>query len=280
MNTITFGPMLIVDTQCHVGLNWFEPVEMLVFQMDRNDVEKAILIQYWGMHHNEYLMECMQHFPGRFGAVICIDPSDPQAIDHLEKAAENPGVVGLRLKTSVRSPGDDPYLIWRRTGELDLAISCYTYDVAQTSDPAFHELVAAVPNTRIALEHLAGMHPGHKNGDPSTLEPPYTGYKAALELAKFPNTYIKFAGFGEFSPRPPVFKAEFGFDEIPPLLDMAYEAFGASRMMWGSDHPPVSKREGYQNALVGPQEYGLFSGQDELDWAFGKTAASVWRNRG
>ena len=33
------------------------------------------------------------------------------------------------------------------------------------------------------------------------------------------------------------------------ILTMAYEAFGPERLMWGSDYPPVSGREGYANAL-------------------------------
>ena len=33
------------------------------------------------------------------------------------------------------------------------------------------------------------------------------------------------------------------------------EAFGPRRIMWGSDYPPVSSREGYLNSLRTPQEY-------------------------
>jgi L-fuconolactonase len=36
---------------------------------------------------------------------------------------------------------------------------------------------------------------------------------------------------------------------IPPFIEMAYRAFGPERIMWGSDFPPVSHREGYGNAL-------------------------------
>jgi predicted TIM-barrel fold metal-dependent hydrolase len=36
---------------------------------------------------------------------------------------------------------------------------------------------------------------------------------------------------------------------------MTYEAFGASRIMWGSDFPPVAGREGYRNALQSPMDH-------------------------
>ena len=39
---------MIIDTHCHVGVNWFEPVESLLFQMNENDVEKALIVQHGG----------------------------------------------------------------------------------------------------------------------------------------------------------------------------------------------------------------------------------------
>jgi len=135
--------MIIVDTHCHAGINWFEPVEIVLYQMNRNSVDKALLIQYWGNHHNQYLLECIQRFPGRFAAVVSVDISKPDALTTLEGLAKQSGVVGLRLKPDDRSPGDDPLAIWRKAGELGLPISCYVWNVNQTSDPEFHSLVAA-----------------------------------------------------------------------------------------------------------------------------------------
>ena len=47
--------MLIIDTHCHAGKNWFEPIEVLEFQMDRNGVDKALLVQHGGTFDNGYL---------------------------------------------------------------------------------------------------------------------------------------------------------------------------------------------------------------------------------
>jgi L-fuconolactonase len=58
---------------------------------------------------------------------------------------------------------------------------------------------------------------------------------------------------------------------------MAIDAFGANRLMWGSDFPPVARREGYRNALRLPMERVGFKSQDDKDWVFGKTAASLFR---
>ena len=58
---------------------------------------------------------------------------------------------------------------------------------------------------------------------------------------------------------------------------MALEAFGPQRMMWGSDYPPVSSREGYDNALRFPMDYFRALSEDERAWIFGRTAMKVWK---
>ena len=69
---------------------------------------------------------------------------------------------------------------------------------------------------------------------------------------------------------------KFRFDEILPLIDMAYEAFGPQRMMYGSDYPPVRRREGYRNSLQGVLELPIWKNQEEKDWAFGKAALAAF----
>ena len=47
--------MVVVDTHCHASASWFEPVEVLLDQMNRNGVDKAALIQFRGVFDNSYL---------------------------------------------------------------------------------------------------------------------------------------------------------------------------------------------------------------------------------
>ena len=56
--------MHIVDTHCHTTPVWYEPVESLLFQMDRNNVEKAVLIQIMGNFDNEYQFRQRRQIPG------------------------------------------------------------------------------------------------------------------------------------------------------------------------------------------------------------------------
>ena len=71
--------------------------------------------------------------------------------------------------------------------------------------------------------------------------------------------------------------AQFGIEEIPPLPDMAYRAFGPQRRLWGSDYPSVGTREGYRNSLRGVLELPLFKSPEEKDWAFVTTAVRAFK---
>jgi L-fuconolactonase len=271
--------MPIVDTHCHVSPVYYEPVEVLLFQMDRAGVDHAILIQMREEYDHTYQFECQRRYPGRFASVVLVDHTRPDAPAQLARLAE-PGAVGVRLRADVRSPGDDPLAIWREAERLGLAVSCQGGGGALASD-AFAQLVQAVPRLPIVLEHLAGQHglsgrgqaaerSGGRQADDGVL-------RAVLSLARFPNVYVKIPGLGEFCERAMPVTHPFPFVRpIPPLLDLFYDAFGPGRLMWGSDYPPVSSREGYANALRLPmQELGGKSGADRA-LIFGETALKVF----
>jgi L-fuconolactonase len=88
---------------------------------------------------------------------------------------------------------------------------------------------------------------------------------------------MKIPGLGEFCQRPMPFVQPFPFDPVRPLIEMAIEAFGPRRLMWGSDFPPVASREGYRNALRWPMEQVNFTGEEDKEWIFGKTATTLWK---
>lgn len=260
--------MTVVDTHCHAGRNWFEPVELLLHQMNANAVDRAVLIQHRGTYDNTYLFECARRFPGRFAVLVMVDTSQENAGEALEKWAAQ-GAVGIRLGPAERSPGPDPLAIWRTAARLGLVVSSLG-DVDEFASEDFRHLVAELSDLPIIIEHLAGVRQG--------AEPPYATYKKALALAGYPNTYIKVGGLGEISARPQVLQSAFAFGHTPPLIEMACDAFGPRRLMWGSDYPPVSGREGYSNALNGIKEYPAFrDNQTDRDWVMGKTALSVFR---
>ncbi|MHB9090554.1 MAG: amidohydrolase family protein, partial [Chloroflexota bacterium] len=235
--------VVIVDSHCHVNRDWFEPVDTLLFEMDRNDVEGAILIQIGSEYDNTYQFECQRRYPGRFASVVRVDPARPTAGDDLARLRDQ-GANGVRFTVSTRSPGADPLALWRKADELGLPVSCLATAPGEYASEAFAEVIAQIPNLPIVVEHLGAFNL------PDDEKNPYPVRRKVFALAKYPNVYLKIHGLGEFTPRTVPFAEPRPFGpQIPPLQQMAYEAFGADRIMWGSDFPPVAGREGYRNAL-------------------------------
>ena len=258
--------MLVIDTHCHAGRSWFEPIEILELEMDRNGVHKAVLIQHGGTYDNTYLLQEAAWRPGRFKVAVLVDPESPDPLGDLARLAER-GAAGVRIAPrrplrqgrTIRplAPGGRPRSRGHEPGQGVRV--CLRRLRAGFSTPA--------PTPTSILEHLAGA---------GIDEPPYADFAAALRHGERGNTSIKVPGLGEICARPPRLLPELEFDHVPPLFEMARDAFGVKRMMWGSDFPPSAAREGYANTLRGVMEHPAFAGGDDIEWVMGRTAERVW----
>jgi L-fuconolactonase len=264
--------MRIVDSHCHVSPVWYEPVESLLFQMDRNGVERAVLVQMNGQANNAYQLEVVHRFPDRLVCVAWLQAEQPDACDQLRRLADE-GISGVRIGAEVRSPGGDPLAVWRAAADCGLTVTSGGSS-EEFSSRQFTELVQALPTLQIVVEHLGDD--GAPEPGPGLSEP----RRRVFDLARFPNVHMKIHGLGEFCRRRLPVVDPFPFERpIPPLLELAYQKFGASRMMWGSDYPPVSAREGYANSLRLTLE--LFESRSEEDRAliFGRVAHALFPPR-
>ena len=267
--------MGLIDAHCHASPLWFEPVEPLVFQMDQNGVEKGVLTQVLGQFDNVYQEECLARFPGRFANVGAVNAADEAAADAVHKWAER-GMVGLRIRPEARSPGGDPLAVWRAASECNLAISCGGAAGNMLTED-FYALVQEFPEMPFVLEQLGGWTRPDCDKEPAT-------WQGVLELARFNNILVKIPTLGQIAPRQigkplpndgsPVLDASKG-----SILIEALEAFGAKRLLWGSDFPVVASREGYANALNWTR--GLFAQRDEeeIDAIFGGNAERIFFSR-
>ena len=71
----------IVDSHVHVAPNWYEPVETLLYHLDANGVDQAVLVQQQGQFDNSYILECVRRYPDRLYAVVLVDASRPDAAE-------------------------------------------------------------------------------------------------------------------------------------------------------------------------------------------------------
>ena len=264
----------IIDTHCHAGLNWFEPVESLIFQMDNNGVDGAILIQHGGTYDNEYLFQVSQKFSNRFKVVCLVDPSVDNPIKILENLVEK-GAAGVRMSPNSRFENLDVNDFWSICGKMGLAISVIgsLEDFASTN---FKKIIDRNPRTKIVLEHLGGFsNYTVQKGKLMSFHDLINQYKRVLEYGSRDNVYMKIPGLGEIEPRPGILSPSFTLIDSRRIIDMTLELFGSEKLMWGSDFPPVSNREGYRNALNWIKESISFS-EKEKDDLFNKVPQKVF----
>lgn len=265
--------MPIVDSHLHTLDSWYEQIETVLDQMERNGVEHTCLVQSLGQLDNSYFFECVRRYPGKFAPVVIVNVDSPDACDELRRLADQ-GASGVRLRPFHRSPGDDPLAIWRTANELKLSVSCGGTAVQRLGED-FPRLIETFPNLPIVMEHICAT-----NTPETHTAAEWEAIPQALALSRYPNVYVKIHGLGEFSKRAMPPRSPFPFEEpVPPLLDWAYEAFGARRMMWGSDFPPCATREGYRLSLQLTMERFASKSQEERDLIFGGVALSLFPMR-
>lgn len=260
-------PFEIYDVHIHCSLVYFQPVESLIAEMDRAGVPHGSLTQFFGQYDNEYQFQVQRRFPGRFGNIVHIDGTRPDA-PQLLKAYADRGACGVRLDPAVRTAGPDPYAVWKGAAAAGLSISVFGGTVASLLTDAFAQVIQMIPQTPLVLEHQAGDYNNFASLD---------DVKKAFALARFPNTYIMIGGLGEFSRRAnPVTRPLPFVQPIPPVIDLAYDAFGPQRMMWGSDFPASAPREGYTHALEWTMDYLSSKSIEDRAWIFGRTGRQVF----
>ncbi len=234
---------MIVDTHCHASSRWYEPVDTLLFNMDRCGVGKAVLVQLLGSNDSSDMIAARNTHPDRFVYIGAIDPASPHCFRTIEATAAADS-CGLRMRANWRSDGDDPLAIWRLVEKSGLRVSM-AGTAASFTDGSLAEIAQACPTLHIVLEHLGGLARPDA-GDRTAALP------LLCALAAHPGISLKLTGLGQIAPRAPNLDTDvppLDLTGVQPLLAALLAAFGAGRLMWGSDFPPVAAREGYANAL-------------------------------
>ena len=259
--------MDVIDTHCHASPWWLEPVETVLFQMDRNGVDKTVLVQVRGDFDNAYLLECARAHPGSFSVMGVVDTTQPDAADALTRW-HDAGVGSVRLAMPGRPADGDTTTVWRRAAELRMPVSTDSNALEVTADTA-KRLIEELPALPIIVEHDGFLRLPEADRE--------QGFRELLKLARYPNVYMKVHGFGGVLPKPtPPRDPPFDLADVPDHIDRAIDAFGASRLMLATGFPLSSSREGYANIVRLVSEYlGRWSA-GEREAVLGGTAASLF----
>ncbi len=319
--------MLVIDAQLHeppIAFEWADAdqatrfelmTEVTLAYMRAVGVDRAVLHPICGLEWGEY---ATARLPDRFTLVVgsLVASEDgmmalrgaagsvpiPSIDEWVVEKSRTPGVVGIRLGRPSAERFELALIACAREG-----LPVFVLPPSKSADPRdfggdFTEVAKIAqryPDVTVVIDHL-GLSQW-----PSKLDsPPFRALPDLLELAAYPNVAIKFAGAPAMSQGP------YPFNDLWPSLRRIIDAFGAKRLMWGTDisrfygrigfstFPPSSSedepyRDGIAPEVARPERAGhvwhsyaeaLFHlrdsdqvSADEQGWLFGRTAQTLLR---
>jgi L-fuconolactonase len=223
--------MEIIDGYLHCGLRKFEPIERVRRTLAQAGTNRAVLAQHLGEFDNSYIGGIAAAEPSVFAGVGLVDHTDPQAGLSLAHLARRPGMRGVRLTLAAlaEAPG-----LWAEAVSLGLTLVLYAPQGIANQPDTLGRFLEAQTAARVVLTHLG-------NPDPSEA-PLFEKHKAVLELARFPGLFYQVSGMKMFCPSP--------HEPLYPLIEMATERLGPSRLIWGSNYPVVGDASDYRRDLA------------------------------
>jgi L-fuconolactonase len=202
---------------------------------DYHEVLPSGIIKYY----DNYAWEAIAKHPDRFAAVGHVDRRAPDVIDQVAAIRAHPGMLAIRIVIRER---DLPEL---RGGGYDNlfkaaarhALPMFMYISGYLPDAV--PVLANNPDLRLIIDHFGIQQPPLRKAD----VPPWRRLPELLALAKFPNVAVKFSG------APTLSLGGYPFTDLWPHLRAVIDAFGAGRLMWGSDFTRVAPVHCYADAV-------------------------------
>jgi L-fuconolactonase len=218
------------------------------------------------LEETRWLLELGDANPFILGVVGWVDLRAEDVESQLARFAGRARLVGIRH--IVQGEPDDRFLLrpdfCRGIETLQALELAYDILVYPRHLEVATEFAGRFPRMRFVLDHLA--KPEIRNGQ---LEAWASGLR---ELAALPNVFCKLSGL--------VTEADWGAwtrDQIRPCLDVAFDCFGAERLMIGSDWPVCTLAADYARTMGVVAEHLERRSQAERDAVLGGTAERFWR---
>ncbi len=236
-----------------------------------NGIDGTLLVQAAAsLHETEYLLGLADATPFIKGVVGWIDFENPRHHEQLVRLARHPKFKGVR--PMIQDIADVNWMLrddiqWAFEAIVDLDL---TFDALgfPRHIQNFHTIANRYPSMRIVYDHcLKPQIRDQRKGIDS-----YTDWAEGITmLASKPNSCCKLSGL--------ITEADAGFtiEDVRPFSDHVLQAFGADRVMWGSDWPVCRLQLEYKDWFRMAMDLTSYLSEQQQDQIFGSTAKRFYR---
>ena len=246
--------------------------EQLIDLMDRNGVDKAVLLQ-GGLYgfQNEFVFEVVSRFPKRFVGSGTFDPLCKGAERILDRLIEDfrfrilkfelsSGAGLMSFHETLEIDGPQMEIVWQRAASQDVVVvlDIGNYGMESFQVDAVVRVMQKYPNLRMVLAHLLAPSPGFEEQ-----------WKEAI--LKLRNTTISF----DITALPWNIREPYPYPTAGDFLAKAKNLVGSERLIWGSDAPILLTVASYQHLKDFVMKAGVFT-DSELERVMGANAGEIY----
>jgi L-fuconolactonase len=233
--------------------------EMLLGEMDAAGVDKAAIVH----SSTAYGYDNSYAVPSRFTGVYSIDVPAPDAIQTFNYWLTR-GCAGMRLFTTGSTLPDQAtwfadrstYPFWEHAAAKNIPVCM---QMKTQAIPLLRQIMDRFPKLSIVLDHLSRA--------PAADGPPYAAAAELFALARYERLYLKVTPIN-ISPK------SWGNGAPETFFGKLIDAFGASRIGWGSNFP---NSVGTLAEILGAARNAFsFAKPSDQDWIFGKSAQELY----
>lgn len=211
--------------------------EDLIPSLEKYSISGTVLVQAAPTYEEtSYLLSLYENYEWIYGVVGWLDLSSPAFNEQLDVLMEQQGIVGLR--PMLQDIDQDDWILQEQVIEnlrllirndlpLDLLIT-------ERHFSSIEALLERLPNLRVVIDHIA---------KPEISNMGLNKWKEDMnKLSKFPNVWCKLSGFMTLA-------GSWEAADFKPYIQHVVQAFGSSRILFGSDWPVCLAGGSYEEAL-------------------------------
>ncbi len=205
-----------------------DPLVAYLGHLEEEKIDRAVIVhpEPYGDNHL-LIIDCLKRRPNILRGTSLFYPKDPDAPKKLETLVHRvPHIVSTRFhahrgkENYLNSFADDgPKALWKKAVDLGLVIELH---IGPNYAAQAGKLIKEFKGSKVLIDHLAEPHLG------SAVE-----YAEVLDLAKYPNVYMKLSGLDHFAEDGPYYESAL------PFTKRVIQEFGPERMVWGSGKPKI-----------------------------------------